>query len=268
MTASVTDIRGAILEFDSPVKRVVSLVPSLTETVVELGCADRLAGVTKYCLDIEGLGEIETVGGVWDIDTEAIRALAPDVVLAGREENRKRDIEEIEKSSRVYVCEPRSVMDIQLLLNDLGRMLDAIGPGWDWSERLQSARAELCGLVGEIERVRFAYLVWWDPPMVAGADTYISNLLEVGPFENVFGKLNGYPRISEDDLYGTAMDVIFLPSEPYEFSDKLRWKIASRAKAEKVEAVDGRMCGWYGTRTVKGLQYMTGLARTLGGERG
>jgi ABC-type Fe3+-hydroxamate transport system substrate-binding protein len=252
----IIDIAGNEIQLKEPPERIVSLVPSLTETIIDLGCVNQLAGCTGFCLEIEGTAEAREIGGVRDPDIELIRSLNPDLVLAGREENQKKDIEMIKGFSRVYVCEPRTVGDAIGIINDIGVLLHETETASAWARKIHEYRVKLNELRQDTTPVRFGYLVWWDPMMVAAGDTYISSLLEEGPFLNAFGDMKRYPQVEESELINRDMDIIFISSEPYGFDDNLIGDIRKLTGDIPVERIDGRMCGWYGTGTCKGLKYI------------
>jgi len=255
----ITDIRGVDIDFDSPPHRIVSLVPSLTETVIDLGCRDSLVGITRYCLEIDGTDGIAVIGGVMDPDIDKIRELEPDLVLTGREENQPEDVGEIEGFSRVHVCQPGTVADVIGLLTDYGKLFGKVDESNDWCERIINAQVRLRILRESKKKIRYSYIVWWNPLYLAGGGGYISNLLGEGPFENVFEEVERYPVINEEVLYSKYQDVIFASSEPYSFSEEILSKIEEESGRSVME-IDGRKCGWYGTGTLKGLEYLLNFA--------
>jgi len=163
----------------------------------------------------------------------------------------------------VYVCEPRTVDDVGRLLSDLCILLDRPGDYPGWMDKLEDRKNDLTSIRLVRKPLKFCYLVWWSPAIMAGGETYISSLLSEGPFQNVFGDVPRYPEIPVEKIYRREIDIVFLSSEPYDFSDEKIDEINRAAGGIRVERIDGRMCGWYGTRTVTGLNYLSDLSNRL-----
>ncbi len=263
----MTDIRGVRLVFESRPQRIVSLVPSLTETIADLEAASFLVGCTTYCEKPKGLrDELENRGGVIggpkDPDIAAIRALKPELVLANMEENRKEDVESIESFCPVHVSEPRTVTDVEGLIIDLADLLGFENVAREWLAPIEENRRILNALNIQTP-LRFVYLVWWNPPMVAAGDTYISSLLEEAPLRNAFSHLKRYPTVDEDALKKTDIDVIFAATEPFSFDDEALHTVKQVAGGVRVLKIDGRMCAWHGTRVLRALSYLGELVDRL-----
>jgi iron complex transport system substrate-binding protein len=163
----------------------------------------------------------------------------------------------------VYVCRPVTVDDAAVVVGDVGSICAAEGSAREFVNRIEEGRKSLNEFAMGRERISFIYLVWWDPSMVVGAGTYISSLLEEGPFSNVFADIEKYPEISPETINERMADVIFLPTEPYEFTDEITREIEKIADDVRMIRVDGRMCGWYGSRTAKGIVYVADLYSRL-----
>jgi ABC-type Fe3+-hydroxamate transport system substrate-binding protein len=246
---------------EKPPARIVSLVPSLTETVADLGFLDHIVGCTSFCDKPDGLKEkLEQSGGIIggpkNCDVDGMLSLEPELVLASREENLRATVHYIEEFCPVYVADPKDVNDAVKVVRDLGRILDAQGRADDWIIRIDRALMSVAKLKQQNEPEKFVYLVWWSPMMVAGGDTYISNLLEEGPMRNFFREKMRYPEISPQEIGRGGIDMIFAPTEPFMFGDEEISEIRKWAPDAEVRQIDGRMCAWYGTRTALGLEYL------------
>jgi ABC-type hemin transport system substrate-binding protein len=239
--------------------RIVSLVPSLTETVAELGRGRDLVGVTTYC-DVGAPASAARVGGTKNPDVAAVVALAPDVVLANAEENRPADLDALRAAGlTVSVTYPRRVADVPPLLRDVGALLS--------SEHVAEALAVQVERAHEAARgrdrpsLRTLVLVWRKPWMAAGADTYAADLLRICGFAVTLDRgPERYPRLRAGDDALVDLDVVLLPSEPYAFGpDDLP---AVRALVGEVPTtfVDGRLLTWHGSRTAAALETFTALA--------
>jgi ABC-type Fe3+-hydroxamate transport system substrate-binding protein len=230
------------------VTRIVSLVPSITETL--LGWGQAPVGVTRFC---EGPG-IPTVGGTKNPDIEAILALRPDVVLMDKEENREPDADAlISAGVRVVATDVCHIDDVNPAL---ARLAGAIGaaPG------LEPPRA-LVAVPGR--RLKVFVPIWRRPWMTVGGQTYGSSLLSSVGFDNVFAAdADPYPTLELDQVSARHPDLVLAPSEPYAFGEKHR---AELEQVAPVVFVDGRDLFWWGGRTAGAQDRLAGMARDLAG---
>ena len=242
-------------------RRIVSLVPSLTESLFALGLGDRVVGVTDYCLHPEeGLRGLPRLGGTKNPDLGAIRALRPDLVIANREENTERSVRELRRAGiAVHVTDVRSVRGALATLGELC----ALGVS-------DEARARV---LGPLERAvaraearqhpsppRFFCPIWRDPWMVVGADTYASDLLTLAGGRNAFAgrRDRRYPVVTLGEVMEAAPDVVVLPDEPYPFADTDAAEFAAldlpAARHHRIHRVDGTLLTWYGPRLAAALE--------------
>lgn len=258
---TVTDDLGQTLVFEKAPERVVSLVPSITETLIELGAGNRVVGITNYCIHpARAVDDIPRVGGTKGVSLEKIDALRPDLVIANKEENRKRHIDALREKYPVFVTYPRTVEQALKMVIDIGMMT-----------RTSSKAAEIAETCGQIvtstdplvrERpFPTACLIWRDPWMAVGSDTYISRLLGTFGFQNVFTRSDGrYPEVSLDTIAERGTDVIILPNEPYAFAEPDRRHIesslAENGRKARILLVDGSYLTWFGYRTIQGLRFL------------
>jgi ABC-type hemin transport system substrate-binding protein len=259
----VVDATAAELPAGPPAQRVVSLVPSLTETVALLGRAQALVGVTPYCPWPAGASaRAAVVGGPRDVDLDLLTFLRPDLVLACKEECSRGDVERARAEGlRVYVAWPRRVSDLPGLLGDLGLLLGAADEAARVGGEIRSAVAEAelrLGLSGEPPPTVLCPL-WLDPPMAVGRGTYAADLLRLAG-GSVVPEREGYPRFAPAEV---DPDVVLLPSEPHPFAreDLARLGLgACRAALEgRVHLVDGRQLFWYGPRAAAALGRLRGI---------
>ena len=231
--------------------RIVSLCPSITESLVALGLGGSLAGVTRYCVHPrEALVGIPRVGGTKNPDFEAIAALEPDLVFCNAEENRDADVAELLKRHRVDVSHPTRVADVPPLLRRLGDLTGTadVAEGWARAveEKLAAAQAG--------SPVRFAYLIWKGPWMAAATGTYISGLIETFGGVNVFPAAGGaWPKTNEEQVAALAPELLVLPDEPFPFGDaeRVHWK--GILPSARVVLAPGEDYCWHGVRTLRGL---------------
>jgi ABC-type Fe3+-hydroxamate transport system substrate-binding protein len=241
----VRDVLGRT--FTAAPKRVVSLVPSLTETLFDLGAGDSVVGITDFCIFPPALDR-PRVGGTKNPRVEEIRALAPDLVHMNLEENLRRHAEAIEKFAPVFVSEPKSVEDVAVLIEQLGAIHDRRARA---AELTQMLREELAMMPRA--SFTFACPIWKSPWMWCGGDTYVSRLVEAAGGRNVLADRERYPQLDLDAVLALRPDVVFLPDEPYVFT-------ADDAKAirgtEVIGPFPGHLFTWHGTRTILGLRFL------------
>jgi iron complex transport system substrate-binding protein len=231
--------------------RIVSLCPSITESLVALGLGGSLAGVTRYCVHPrEALQGIPRVGGTKNPDFDAIAALGPDLVFCNAEENRDADVAELSRCYRVDVSHPTRVADVPPLLRHLGE-LTATG---DAAEGWARAVEEKLGAARAGRAVRFAYLIWKGPWMAAATGTYISDLLETFGGVNVFSATGGaWPKTDEEQIAALGPELLVLPDEPFPFGDAERAHWKGVLPSARIVLARGEDYCWHGVRTIRGL---------------
>jgi len=257
----VRDDLGDELRLDDVARRIVSLVPSVTETVIGLGAADCLVGITSYCVyPADIVKNISKVGGTKGFSFEAVEAARPDLILANKEENRKRQIEKLRERYPVFVTYPRTVEGAVKMILDLGVLTGT-------EERASELAASCDYFLESMEPaiagppLRTACMIWRDPWMAVGPDSYVSALLDRVGFVNVFAEVDGrYPETSLDAMIDRRPDVIILPSEPYEFGkadqEELDRFLGERGVSATTLRMDGSLLTWFGSRTIKGLRFL------------
>lgn len=252
---AVTDATGSPTHLEAEPRRIVSLVPSLSETLYAFGLADRLVGVTTYCVTPEdGYPDARRVRGTKNPDVDAIVALEPDLVIANLEENRERDVERLRDAGlAVHVTYPRSVPTAADMLREVARLVGVPDAGEALARDIEATLVEL-------QRHRRTPLptfcpIWREPWMALGGDTYAADLLDRCGFATVPEGASRYPRIDLDDVAGAR--VVLLPSEPYAFDERHLADFA--AWDADVRLVDGALLTWYGPRTSTALRSFAAL---------
>lgn len=237
-------------------ERIVSLVPSLTETVASWGLTDRLVGVTEYCIRPD-LGDVVRVRGTKNPDLEAIIELRPDLVIANREENRRVDVERLRAAGvAVWVTAPDDLAGVIDTFTSLGRVLDAEGPAAELVAALQ-------GIGPPPERLLATFCpIWRDPWISVGTGTIAADLLARSGFA-VVPAIERYPRVDLEQVRALEPAVVLLPDEPYAFGEADREVFADWPAA--VIAIDGADLTWWGPRTPAAAERFAELAHRLGG---
>jgi ABC-type Fe3+-hydroxamate transport system substrate-binding protein len=244
------DDLGADVPLTAPARRVVSLVPSLTEALAATA-PERLVGVTDWCTHPAGL-DVPRVRGTKNPDLAAVRVLAPDLVVANQEENRELDVRRLREAGvAVWVTRIETVPEA---LASMGRLLEeALGlPEPDW---LAEARRLWGGPVPE-PRARVAVPIWRDPWMVVGAGTYTGDLLARAGLANTMAGIEGrYPRVEVADIEASRPDVVLLPDEPYVFGQT----DGPEAFTVPTRLIEGRLITWYGPAMVEAHAVLSGI---------
>ncbi|HEU4888053.1 MAG TPA: helical backbone metal receptor [Thermoanaerobaculia bacterium] len=241
------DVRGHPFDFTTPPQRVVSLVPSITETLFELGAGDTVVAITDFCIFPPDL-TLPRVGGTKNPRVDEIRALIPDLVHMNLEENLRRHGDAIEAFAPVFVSEPKSVDDVEALILQLGEIHDRRVRA---SELVTSLREERVSL--SRRAFTFACPIWKNPWMWCGGDTYVSRLVESAGGVNVLGDRLRYPQVALEDVLALRPDVTFLPDEPYLFTEQ---DAADIRGSRPIGPFSGHLFTWHGSRTIEGLRFL------------
>lgn len=241
------DSRGAEPPASGPL-RIISLVPSVTELLTQWGLAGRLVGRTRYCIEPKWIrATVPSIGGTKDPDFERIKDLKPDLVILEKDENPKEVAEALTTAGIPWVAlEIRSVADCAKGLMALGRILGAEAQAMD---RATALKALVKGR--KPKGPRTLTLIWREPWMAAGPDTYVSDLVRQAGFVPIGPPR--YPTLSEVDLQALAPEVILLPTEPYRFNARHKADLQKRFPEARIHLVDGQAMTWYLSRTELGL---------------
>jgi len=262
---TMTDARGAAVTVPRYPNRIVSLIPSITETLFDFGLSDKIAGRTTYCVRPSGsVDAVPVIGGTKNLNIDIVCSHRPDLVIANIEENEQHDVELLEKRGiPVFVTFPRTVLDSFDLLKTLAALTGADAASKTYIEAAERVMNAIREAAASIEKKpRIAYLIWRKPYMTVNRDTYIHDMITFCGGVNVFSEYpNRYPEVRIEDISRAQPDMIILPSEPYRFLEKHRQEIMSyntipAVKMANVLRADGEMFSWYGTRMIHGLHYV------------
>lgn len=263
---TITDDLGSQHIFDQTPKRIISLVPSLTETLYELGLEEYIIGVTKFCVHPYHLKSVKiNVGGTKKVHIEKIKALNPDVIIANKEENTLEIVESLRGICPVFVTDIVTVDDTLKTINDFGLLFKRTTDAKKWVEKIKFAYADFELFMETKQWQKAAYLIWREPYMAAGSETFINEMLKLNKFENIYEKLEGrYPEVEirKMRIQGDP-DVVLLSSEPYPFKEEHAFEIGRATHHAKTIFVDGEMFSWYGTRLFKAFQYFRALQNRI-----
>ena len=243
-----------IISLPEQPKRIISLVPSQTELLVDLGLRDQIVGITKFCVHPKGLLEEKTiVGGTKNYRFDVIESLAPDLVIGNKEENDKLAIEELAKKYPVWMSDIYSMEDSFDMIERLGDILCRKEEAKRISDRLRKDF-----LIRPPVKGKAVYFIWNKPLMAAGSKTFINEMMPWAGFENIILK-ERYPEVSKEELEALDPDYILLSSEPFPFKKKHVDDFAALLPKAKILLVDGEMFSWYGSRLLKSREYFDEL---------
>ncbi len=265
--ATYTDALNRSINFEAPPTRIVSLVPSITETLFTFGVGDHVAGVTRFCSEpAAGVAAKPKVGGTKTLDVKSVLELQPDLVIANAEENRQEDIRQLlAAGQRVFVTFPRTVAAAIQMLRQLAQMTgssDVAEPILEDAEQtLAAARAANQGRT----RLRVFCPIWRRPWMTVGPNTYTHDFIAACGGLNVFAERHErYPLSDLDEVARRAPEVILLPDEPYPFTSKhvselAEYRYMPAVRDGRVHLLEGKHLCWYGPRIAGSLRYVQGL---------
>jgi len=235
--------------------KVVSLVPSITEALFDLGLTENeVIGRTKFCIHpSEKVKNVSVIGGTKNINIDKIKALQPDLILANKEENVKEQVEALMDDFKVIVTNVENIEDNYYLLKTLGKLFNK-------EEKAQCFNLKIYEILNETKiqsSVKAAYLIWKNPYMTIGSDTFIHKIMDEIGFENIFKDRKRYPEITVEDL--SDAEVIMLSSEPFPFKEKHIEELKAFYPDKKIMIVDGEAFSWYGTHIAKCENYFKEL---------
>ena len=245
-------------------KRIVSLVPSQTELICDLGLEEYLVGATKFCVHPKGLRSNTTiVGGTKQIKRDIIADLKPDIILCNKEENTKEIIEALETLAPVHVSDIYTLQDSFELITDYGIMLGCETKAEHIRLGIEQELSKFKEFVLNKPVFKVAYFIWRNPWMGVGKQTFIDHLLTVNGFENCLADKMRYPEIDFEVLKEKNPDFIFLSSEPYPFKNPHKAEVRKHLPNAEVVFVDGEFFSWYGSRLLGAFKYFTSLRKQL-----
>jgi ABC-type Fe3+-hydroxamate transport system substrate-binding protein len=264
--SQLTDASGFALTLARPPRRIVSLIPSITETLCHLGLEDALIGVTAYCVEPPSVRAKTRIGGEKDPDLERIRALGPDLVVANIEENVREHVETLRAwGIPVWVTYPRTVAAGLGMIRELGALTGTGARAEAMLAELEPLHARVRAASARRRPVPVFYPIWREPWMTIGRDTYIHDLLAVCGAANVFvDRPERYPTVTLDEMAARRPEVIVLPDEPFRFrrahlADFAPYAEVPAVRDGRLHLVDGKPFSWHGPRIGEALRTLPAL---------
>lgn len=237
--------------------RIVSLVPSQTELLIDLDLEKQLVGITKFCVHPKDLRQrIKVVGGTKQLHKDKVLALKPNLILCNKEENTKEIVEDLQGIAPVWVTDMFTLEDALKTISDLGEFLGVSTVAATLVKDIQQEATDFVDFMQDKPERKVLYFIWKNPYMAAGRDTFVDDLLQRNKMQNVLPKDSRYPEVSSKTT--TKPDVILLSSEPYPFAEKHREEV-EKDWGVPTMLVDGEYFSWYGSRLRKAFAYFKSL---------
>jgi ABC-type Fe3+-hydroxamate transport system substrate-binding protein len=265
-TQTYTDMMGRTIVLPNHVNnRIISLVPSQTELLVDLGLADNLVGITKFCIHPKHIIKSKPrSGGTKQLDFEKISALNPTIIIANKEENEKAQIESLCEEFPVWISDIYDLADNEKMILSLG---DIFHKNEQAQQIVNTINTGFNGLIPLAAPKNVVYFIWKNPYMVAGNNTFINYMLEKLGFNNLFknDSTSRYPALDKQALQELNPEVVFLSSEPFPFKEKHIDEFQNLWPSANIKLVDGEMFSWYGSRLMHAPAYFNLLIKDLNG---
>lgn len=262
------DQTGQNITLDTIPQRIISLVPSQTELLFDLGLREEVVGITKFCVHPgEWFRSKQRVGGTKQIKMEIIHQLQPDLIIANKEENVKEQVEELQRYYPVWISDVNNRGDAYQMINQIGLLTGRQQAALEMIHRIKENFSQLTTCLPDPQapelRPLTAYLIWQKPYMTVGGDTFIHSMLEATGFINIFADQTRYPEITIDDLRIAHCQLLLLSSEPFPFKQKHSDELQRHLPNTQIVLVDGEMFSWYGSRLLHVPAYIKKLREII-----
>lgn len=250
---------GREVEYSYPPQRIVSVVPSQTELLYDLGLDEEVVGITKFCVHPEVWFRNKTrIGGTKQLHIDKIRELKPDLIIANKEENTQEQIEELAKEFPVWLSDIQNIPQALQMIQVVGQLTGREAKAADLVDHIVGGfNALQCAAAPK----RVAYFIWYKPWMSVGRDTFVSNMIHTIGWQNVMADKSRYPEVTLEELKAYDPEMVLLSSEPFPFKEKHIAEIKAVLPDADVRLVDGEMFSWYGSRMLKAVAYMNTLLK-------
>jgi ABC-type Fe3+-hydroxamate transport system substrate-binding protein len=255
MIRTVKDQLNRTIEIPFFPKRIISLVPSQTELLYDLGLEDAIVGITKFCVHPFHWRKTKTiVGGTKNCDIARIENLRPDLIIGNKEENDQLTIEQLQANYPVWMSDIITLEDALQMIQEIAEITNTSARGVALLNTIKRAFQAVPDFGGQ----SVLYLIWKNPWMAVGSETFINSMLNIIGLQNVITETR-YPVLESDQLDELTPVLVFLSSEPYPFREKHIDEIKSVFPDADVKLIDGEMFSWYGSRLQKAPAYFSAL---------
>jgi ABC-type Fe3+-hydroxamate transport system substrate-binding protein len=264
MAHTVIDQMGQEVILPLHPRRIISLVPSQTELLFDLGLNDEIVGMTRFCIHpADKIGEKARIGGTKNFDIDKIKELKPDLIIGNKEENYEEGITELKKHFPVWMSDIYTRDDAYQMMKAIGEITGKQNEATAIINEIKSGFLAAPPATRHSSPLSCAYFIWRKPYMVAASGTFIDHMLGVFGMKNAFSDLSRYPELTAEQIAEKKPDLIFLSSEPYAFSDRHIGEFKTISPSSKVIIVDGELFSWYGSRLRHTAAYFKELRRSL-----
>lgn len=261
MSRVVYDMMQRRVEIPERICRIVSVVPSQTELLYELGLDEEVVAITKFCIHPKQWFDHKLrIGGTKKLHVERILTLQPDLIIANKEENTQSEMEWLAERVPVWISDIQTLEDAYTMIQAVGDLCDRSAAAAHMIGGIRQAFASLHSYTGTSS---VAYFIWRDPWMCAASGTFIDEMLRVAGWTNAFASLQRYPEISEEQIRESKPDWIFLSSEPYPFKEKHIAELQALVPDSRIILVDGELFSWYGSRLLHSAAYFSQLQTAM-----
>lgn len=263
MTRHLKDQMGRCVEVCHLPQRIVSLVPSQTELLFDLGLEKEVVGITKFCIHPNHWYRNKTrIGGTKSVNLEQVRALKPDLIIGNKEENQEQDILTLECEFPVWMSDITDLNSALSMIESIGNLTHKENVAQSLSKSIQHRFEDI--KIPIQNPMSVLYLIWNNPLMAAGTDTFIHQMLHAAGFSNFIREAGRYPKVDPEQLDSkNHPDFVFLSSEPFPFKSKHVDEIQGLFSSSTIQLVDGEMFSWYGSRMLKAADYFEKLSKVL-----
>jgi len=259
-THPIKDQMGFEVRLETPPRRIVSLVPSQTELLYDLGLEDRIVGVTKFCVHPGHARKTKAViGGTKNFDLDRIVSLGPDLIIGNKEENYPEGIAFLRERYPVWMSDIATLEDALTMIDSVSQLTGEQAKGASLAREIR----EKFGALGKLPGLRALYLMWFNPWMGTASGTFIDAMMREAGLDNVLSHRQRYPSLTEAEIRELNPEVVLLSSEPFPFIQKHNDQLRELLPAARVRFVDGEFFSWYGSRLRLAPGYFEGLRGEL-----
>ncbi len=241
---------------------IISLVPSQTELLYDLGLEDEVIGITKFCVHPQKWFKNKArIGGTKKLNINKIKSLNPDLIIANKEENVKEQVEQLAVHYDVLVTDVNNLDDALSMVKAVGKLTGKTAKALSIADEIQLKFQKLIDSLSNKRKIKSAYLIWKEPYMAAGGNTFINDMMRYCGLINIFTNVDRYPKINHEDLQ--ACELILLSSEPYPFKEKHAQYLQQEIPGAKIILADGEMFSWYGSRLLLAADYFKHIRKEI-----
>lgn len=263
LTQTITDQMGRTITVNYPPKRIISLVPSQTELLYQLGLTQEVVGQTLFCIHPADMHQTKPrIGGTKNVKMDVIAQLQPDLIIGNKEENTQADVMQLMDKYPVWMSDIKTLDDALTMITSIGQL---VGKPTEANEMAQIIQQRFNGFRVDASKPTSAlYLIWRKPWMAAGDDTFITDMMQRLGLQNVaLQQPSRYPELTSEKIAELNPNVILLSSEPYPFKEKHFAELQALCPQAKILLVDGELFSWYGSRLLHSVAYFEQLLPQL-----